>query len=99
MEFLGNRRRFSGNAVARACLNLLLRPPAVGDNAAMEADPPQTDPPKRKRRWYQFSRRSAFGRFPTSVRDDLTIRQRLLEFELELGVWTCVAKNFQIQAI
>jgi hypothetical protein len=31
----------------------LLRLPAVGDNAAM-----QTEPPKRKRRWFQFSLRT-----------------------------------------
>jgi Leucine rich repeat/Leucine Rich repeat len=36
----------------------LLQPPAVGDNAAMEAEPPKADPPKRKRRWFQFSLRS-----------------------------------------
>jgi hypothetical protein len=28
------------------------------DNAAMEADPPKADPPKRKRRWFQFSLRT-----------------------------------------
>ena len=33
--------------------SLLIRVPAVGDNAAMEAEPP-----KRKRRWFQFSLRS-----------------------------------------
>jgi hypothetical protein len=38
--------------------NPLLRLPAVGDNAAMQADPPKTGSPKRKRRWYQFSLRS-----------------------------------------
>jgi hypothetical protein len=36
----------------------LLPLPAVGDNAAMEAEPPQADPPKRKRRWFQFSLRT-----------------------------------------
>jgi hypothetical protein len=36
----------------------LLRLPAVGDNAAMEAEPLKTEPPKRKRRWYQFSLRT-----------------------------------------
>ena len=35
----------------------LLRPPAVGDNAAM-IDPPKDDQPKRKRRWFQFSLRT-----------------------------------------
>jgi hypothetical protein len=27
----------------------------VGDNAAMQAEPPKAAPPKRKRRWFQFS--------------------------------------------
>jgi hypothetical protein len=36
----------------------LLRLPAVGDNAAMQSDSPKADPPKRKRRWFQFSLRS-----------------------------------------
>jgi hypothetical protein len=36
----------------------LLRLPAVGDNAAMQTEPPKADPPKRKRRWFQFSLRS-----------------------------------------
>jgi Leucine-rich repeat (LRR) protein len=31
---------------------------AVGDNAAMPTEPPKADPPKRKRRWFQFSLRS-----------------------------------------
>jgi hypothetical protein len=31
---------------------------AVGDNAAMEAEPPKANPPKRKRRWFQFSLRT-----------------------------------------
>jgi hypothetical protein len=38
--------------------NLLLPLPAVGDNAAMQTEPRKTDPPKRKRRWFQFSLRS-----------------------------------------
>jgi hypothetical protein len=38
--------------------NPLLRPPAFGDNAAMETEPPTADPPKRKRRWFQFSLRT-----------------------------------------
>jgi hypothetical protein len=29
--------------------------PAVGDNAGMHTEPPQADPPNRKRRWFQFS--------------------------------------------
>ena len=33
----------------------LLLDHAVGENAAMEAVPTNVDPPKRKRRWYQFS--------------------------------------------
>lgn len=36
----------------------LLALPAVGDNAAMQSEPPDADPPKRKRRWLQFSLRS-----------------------------------------
>jgi hypothetical protein len=36
----------------------LLRLPAVWDNAAMEAETPKGEPPKRKRRWFQFSLRS-----------------------------------------
>jgi hypothetical protein len=38
--------------------NPLFRLPAVGDNAGMEAEPPKADPPKRKRRWFQFSLRT-----------------------------------------
>jgi hypothetical protein len=38
--------------------NPLLRLTAVGNNAAMEAEPPNAEPPKRKRRWLQFSLRS-----------------------------------------
>ncbi len=36
----------------------MLRLPAVGDNAAMPTEPSKADPPKRKRRWIQFSLRS-----------------------------------------
>jgi septal ring factor EnvC (AmiA/AmiB activator) len=36
----------------------LLRLPAVGDNAAMPSELPKADPPKTKRRWFQFSLRS-----------------------------------------
>jgi hypothetical protein len=36
----------------------LLRPPAAGDNAAAQNDPPKADPPNRKRRWFQFSLRT-----------------------------------------
>jgi hypothetical protein len=35
----------------------LLRLPVVGDNGDM-IEPPKADPPKRKRRWFQFSLRS-----------------------------------------
>jgi hypothetical protein len=38
----------------------LLRLPAPADNAAMEAEPPKAEPPKRKRRWFQFSLRTLF---------------------------------------
>jgi hypothetical protein len=36
----------------------LLRLLAAADNAAMLTEPPKADPPKRKRRWFQFSLRS-----------------------------------------
>jgi hypothetical protein len=36
----------------------LLRLLAVGDNAAMQSEPPKAEPPKRKRRWFQFSLRT-----------------------------------------
>jgi hypothetical protein len=36
----------------------LLRLPAVGDNADVETELPDAEPPKRKRRWYQFSLRT-----------------------------------------
>jgi hypothetical protein len=36
----------------------LLRLPALGDNAAMQSQPPKAEPPKRKRRWFQFSLRT-----------------------------------------
>jgi hypothetical protein len=35
----------------------LLRLPAVEDNAAMQTEPTRAEPPKRNRRWFQFSRR------------------------------------------
>ena len=38
--------------------HLLLRLPAVGDNAGMEADPSKASPPKHKRRCFQFSLRT-----------------------------------------
>ena len=38
--------------------NSLLRLPVVADNAAIEAKPIKADPPKRKRRWFQFSLRT-----------------------------------------
>jgi hypothetical protein len=36
----------------------LHRLPAVGDNAAMQTEPTESEPPKRKRRWFQFSLRT-----------------------------------------
>jgi hypothetical protein len=36
----------------------LLAQTAAEDNAAMQTEPPNADPPKRKRRWFQFSLRS-----------------------------------------
>ena len=38
--------------------NPLLRLTAGRDNGAMETKPPEADPPKRKRRWFQFSLRT-----------------------------------------
>jgi hypothetical protein len=38
--------------------NPLLRLPAAADNAAMQTEPSKADPPKRKRRWFQFSLRT-----------------------------------------
>jgi hypothetical protein len=38
--------------------NRLLRLPAVGDNAAMQTEPSNAEPPKHKRRWFQYSLRS-----------------------------------------
>jgi cell division protein FtsB len=51
----GRRERFG---IANAAQNRLLLTPAAADNAAMQAEPPQADPPKRKRRWFQFSLRT-----------------------------------------
>jgi hypothetical protein len=34
---------------------LLLPLPTVQDNVAMQAEPPNANTPKRKRRWFQFS--------------------------------------------
>jgi hypothetical protein len=48
--------------------------PPPADNAAMESEPPKVDPPKRKRRWFQFSLRSllivvlTFGSPPNDFR-------------------------------
>ena len=36
----------------------MLRLPAGGDNAAMQTEPPKAEPPKRQRRWFQFSLRT-----------------------------------------
>jgi hypothetical protein len=36
----------------------LLRLAAARDNAAMQTEPPNADPPNRRRRWHQFSLRS-----------------------------------------
>jgi uncharacterized protein (TIGR03067 family) len=58
----------------------LLRLPAVEDNAAMEADPPKAEPPKRKRRWFQFSLRTLviFTLIALSVRGIMNTAIRLL---------------------
>jgi hypothetical protein len=50
------RCRYVGGATAAE--NPLLPLPAVGDNAAMQTEPPKADPPRRKRRWFQFSLRT-----------------------------------------
>ena len=56
----GNRLRFAHFVAVQ-------RPAAVipcsgssrsADNAAMQAEPPKAEPPKRKRRWFQFSLRT-----------------------------------------
>ena len=41
----------------------MLRLPEPADNAAMETDPAKADPPKRKRRWFQFSLRTLLVAF------------------------------------
>jgi hypothetical protein len=57
MRFLQISRR--GFLVATRWLpHHLLWRHAVGDNPAMEAEPSKADPPKRKRRWFQFSLRT-----------------------------------------
>ena len=38
--------------------NRLLRLSAVADNAAMPTEPTKAEPPKRQRRWFQFSLRT-----------------------------------------
>ena len=38
--------------------NPLLGLPAAADNAVMPTEPPKAEPPKHKRRWFQFSLRS-----------------------------------------
>ena len=43
-----------------AAQHRLLQLPAVRDNAAMQTEPPKADPPKRQRRWFQFSLRTLF---------------------------------------
>jgi hypothetical protein len=48
----------SGRATPSVASNLLPPLPAPADNAAMESEPTKADPPKRKRRWFQFSLRS-----------------------------------------
>jgi hypothetical protein len=51
------RRDGPMHATASGRQNRLLPLPAVGDNAAMEAEPPKAEP-KRRRRWLQFSLRT-----------------------------------------
>jgi hypothetical protein len=42
----------------RGRLYPLRRLPAAADNAAMPTEPSKADPPKRQRRWFQFSLRT-----------------------------------------
>jgi hypothetical protein len=57
----GNKGRCNEHAAERPSHRFILAdhllPPllAAADNAAMEAEPNKAAPPKRKRRWYQFS--------------------------------------------
>jgi hypothetical protein len=53
---------YAYRTVSRDCPirpHALLRLAAAGNNAAMQSEPPTTDPSKRKRRWFQFSLRMA----------------------------------------
>ncbi len=43
---------------SHAAQHRLLQLPAVGDNAAMPTEPPEAEPPKRNRRWFQFRLRT-----------------------------------------
>jgi hypothetical protein len=75
----------------------LLRLPAVGDNAAMPSEPPQAEPPKGKRRWFQFSLRSLMmgvtiwsaiaAMVPVVVRDVRAARMRtfMMAFDVRGG--------------
>jgi hypothetical protein len=47
----------NGGSSSRAALSHLQ---AARDNAVMQTEPPNPDPPKRKRRWFQFSLRALF---------------------------------------
>ena len=51
-------RRIASGSDGQAADDRLLRRLAVRDNAAMEAAPAEAEPPKRKRRWFQFSLRT-----------------------------------------
>jgi hypothetical protein len=51
-DSIGGRR-----SSAKCSRNRLLLLPAVKDNAAMQTEPSKAEPPKRKRRWFQFSLR------------------------------------------
>jgi hypothetical protein len=50
--------RDAGRRGAEPVENRLLRLAAVADNAAMQSEPSNAEPPKRKRRWLQFSLRT-----------------------------------------
>jgi Leucine Rich repeat len=51
-------RQIASGSDGDAAGDRLPRLPAVGDNAAMQTEPLKADPPKRRRRWFQFSLRT-----------------------------------------
>jgi hypothetical protein len=51
-------RRMASGSDCHAANDRLLRLPGVGDNAAMQTEPPKAEPTKRKRRRFQFRLRT-----------------------------------------